>query len=128
MLLPTPTLDTPRLHLRPVADADAAALFALHGNRHIMRYWDSPPWEHPAQAERFIATCRQYELDGTGARLAITRPQDAGFLGWCALSRWDPVHRSAKLGYLLETAVWGQGLDRKNKHHPSVAQAPVFAP
>ncbi|MFZ5545399.1 MAG: GNAT family N-acetyltransferase [Pseudomonadota bacterium] len=41
----------------PFSEADANALFALHTNRRVLRYWDSPPWADPARAQRFIAMC-----------------------------------------------------------------------
>ena len=41
MSLPAPTLHTARLRLRPFSSADAHALFALHSNAHVLRYWDS---------------------------------------------------------------------------------------
>ncbi len=107
--LPTPTLHTTRLRLRPFADTDAEALFALHGNAYVLRYWDSPPWSEPARAERFLATCRQLAEEGSGARLAIDRRSDGAFLGWCGLTRWNPDHRSASLTYCLAEAAWGQG-------------------
>jgi RimJ/RimL family protein N-acetyltransferase len=44
MSLPTPTLHTARLRLRPFDDADADDLFALHSNTYVLRYWDAPPW------------------------------------------------------------------------------------
>jgi RimJ/RimL family protein N-acetyltransferase len=49
--LPTPTLHTARLRLRPFADADADGLFALHTNTRVLRYWDAPPWTEHARAE-----------------------------------------------------------------------------
>lgn len=109
MPLPTPTLHTARLRLRPFTDADADAIFALHSSRSVLRYWDAPPWKQRAQAERFIAVCRQIEEEGTGARLAIERAAEGVFIGWCSLRNWDPVHRSAKLGYILDDAAWGRG-------------------
>ncbi|MGX6601385.1 GNAT family N-acetyltransferase [Micromonosporaceae bacterium Da 78-11] len=109
MSLPTPTLDTARLQLRPFADADADDLFSLHSNAHVLRYWDAPPWGERGRAERFIATGRQMAADGTGARPAVVRVSDGAFLGWCGLQRWDPDHRSASLGFCLTDAVWGHG-------------------
>jgi RimJ/RimL family protein N-acetyltransferase len=109
MRLPTPTLETARLRLRPFTDADAEALFALHSSARAQRYWDSPPWTEPVRAERFIAVCRQMAEDGTGARVAIDRASDGGFLGWCSLTRWNPDYRSASLGYILDEAAWGHG-------------------
>jgi ribosomal-protein-alanine N-acetyltransferase len=109
MSLTTGTLDTSRLRLRPFTDADADALFALHANPYVLRYWDAPPWTEPARAERFLSTCRQMADQGTGARLAVQRLSDGAFIGWCGLSRWNPDYRSAALGYCLDAAAWGQG-------------------
>lgn len=130
--LPTPTLRTARLLLRPFRDADADALVAMHSNAQVMRYWDGLPWTEPARAERFIAACRQMADEGSGARVAIDRLADSGgtsdrasggpfarvpagassggaFLGWCALSRWNREYRSASLGYCFDDAAWGHG-------------------
>ena len=116
MSLPTPTLLTPRLRLRPVTSADADALYALHSNAHVLRYWDSPPWTEPARAERFIAASRQLAEDGSGARLAIDRVDDGAFLGWCGLTRWNPTYRSASMGYCLNEAAWGLGYATEAAH------------
>jgi RimJ/RimL family protein N-acetyltransferase len=109
MSLPTPTLPTARLRLRPVTDADADVLFALHRNANVLRYWDSPPWRDRVRAEHFVRTSRQLADHGTGARLAIDRLADGAFLGWCSLTRWNPDYRSASLGYCLDEAAWGNG-------------------
>ncbi len=109
MSLPTPTLHTARLRLRPFVDADASDLFALHANARVMRYWDAPPWTDPVRAERFIAASRQMAEAGTGARLAVDRVEDEVFLGWCSLGRWNPDYRSASLGYCYDDAAWGHG-------------------
>jgi RimJ/RimL family protein N-acetyltransferase len=109
MSLPTPTLLTARLRLRPFTSSDADALYALHSNAHVLRYWDSPPWTEPARAERFLAASRTLEQEGSGARLAMDRLSDETFIGWCSLSRWNPDYRSAALGYCLGDAAWGHG-------------------
>ena len=99
--LPPPTLATARLRLRPVVDADADDLFALHRSAHVLRYWDAPPWDHPDRAERFVAASRRMAEEGSGARLAIDRVCDGTFVGWCSLTRWNPGFRSARMGYCL---------------------------
>ncbi|MEO5710430.1 MAG: GNAT family protein [Nocardioidaceae bacterium] len=109
MPLPSPTLDTDRLRLRPFTGADADALFALHSSAQVLRFWDAPPWTERARAERFVAACRQMAEDGTGARLALDRSSDGTFIGWCSLTRWNPVYRSASMGYCLDDAAWGHG-------------------
>jgi RimJ/RimL family protein N-acetyltransferase len=107
--LATPTLCTDRLRLRPVREADADALLALHSSASVLRYWDSPPWTDPARAARFVAASRQLAEDGSGARLAVERRSDGAFLGWCSLSRWNPAFRSAALTYILAEGAWGRG-------------------
>src|SRR4051794_27986228 len=109
MSLPTPTILTERLRLRPFADSDGDALFALQSNAHVLRYWDSPPWTERARADRFIATCRQMADDGTGTRVAIDRLTDGSFIGWSVLGRWNPDLSRASLGCCLSDAAWGQG-------------------
>jgi len=107
--LSTPTLETARLRLRPFADSDADAIFALQSNAHILRYWDAPPWTDRARADQFLATCRTMVEEGSGVRLAIDRSADGAFIGWCTLARWNPTFRSASLGYCISDAAWGQG-------------------
>lgn len=109
MALATPTLQTSRLRLRPFDDADADAIYTLHSSARVLRYWDSPPWSEPDRAARFIARCRQFAEDGTGARFAVDRGPDGVFIGWCALTQWDATHRSASMGYCFTDAVWGHG-------------------
>lgn len=107
MSLPTPTLRTDRLLLRPFADEDADDLWALHSDAHVLRYWDSPPWTDRARADRFLATCRRLAEEGSGARVVIEH--EGAFLGWVGLSEWNPDHRSARLGFVLGATAWGHG-------------------
>ena len=109
MSLPTPTLATARLRLRPVTSTDADALFALHSSPYVLRYWDAPPWRDRDRADRFIAACRQMAEEGSGARLVIEDVCDGRFIGWCGLTRWNPDYRSASLGYCLGQTAWGHG-------------------
>ncbi|HEY5111594.1 MAG TPA: GNAT family protein [Acidimicrobiales bacterium] len=109
MSLSTPTLPTARLRLRPFNDSDENALFALHSNAHVLRYWDAPPWSERLRAERFITACREMTEAGTGARLAVDRVSDGAFIGWCSLTRWNPDYRSASMGYCFDDAAWGHG-------------------
>ena len=109
MSLPTPTLRTARLLLRPFTEGDTEAIFTLQSSLRVLRYWDAPPWRDRAQAERFIAACKQMEQEGSGARLAIEGAGDGVFIGWCCLVKWNPEYRSASMGYCLDEAAWGKG-------------------
>jgi [ribosomal protein S5]-alanine N-acetyltransferase len=109
MSLPTPTLQTARLLMRPFAESDADAIYALQSNARVLRYWDSPPWTDRGRADAFIAACREMEKDGSGARFAIERRRDNTFVGWCSMFRWNPVYRSLGIGYCFQEAAWGHG-------------------
>ena len=118
MALPTPTLHTARLRLRPFDDTDANDLFVLHSSPYVLRYWDAPPWSERGRAKRFIAACRQMAEEGTGARLAVDRVPDGAFIGWCSLTRWNPDYRSASLGYCLDDATCGVTATRRKPRAP----------
>jgi RimJ/RimL family protein N-acetyltransferase len=107
MALVAPALTTARLRLRPVADGDVDALFALHSDARVLRYWDAPPWTDRARAERFVRASRRLADDGAGVRLAVD--VDGQFIGWCSLSRWNPDFRSAAVGYCYGESAWGHG-------------------
>lgn len=109
MSLPTPTLTTSRLHLRPFVETDAEDIYALQSNAKVLRYWDSEPWSDREAATRFLERCQRMEAEGLGARVAIDRLSDGTFLGWCAINDWDPDFRSASLGYCFREEAWGQG-------------------
>jgi ribosomal-protein-alanine N-acetyltransferase len=109
MPLPTPTLKTTRLLLRPFADSDAEAIYALQSNASVLRYWDSPPWTERSRADAFIAACRKMEEEGSGARFAIETQDEHAFVGWCSMFRWNPVYRSLGIGYCLDEPAWGKG-------------------
>jgi len=96
MPLTTPNIQTSRLLLRPFTEADKDAIFALQSNAKVLRYWDAPPWTEAAQADRFLAKCKQMEQEEQGIRVAIERIEDGEFIGWCAFFKWDPEYRSGR--------------------------------
>jgi RimJ/RimL family protein N-acetyltransferase len=111
MSLPTPTLRTARLRLRPFNDADTGALFVLHSNSYVLRYWDAPPWTERVRAERFIVACRQMAEEGSGARLAVDRLSDEAFIGWCSLPGGTRTTAARRV-----TPAESSLLDRRGRH------------
>ncbi|CAG7572298.1 RimJ/RimL family protein N-acetyltransferase [Barrientosiimonas humi] len=109
MSLPTPTLETERLRLRPFVDGDADDLFALQSDAHVLRYWDSSPWTDRSAVARFMEGNRAMEAGGTGARVVMERTPDGAFVGWCTFNSWNPGFRSASLGFCLVEPAWGRG-------------------
>lgn len=116
MTLPTPTLRTARLRLRPFTDTDADDLFALQSNAYVLRYWDCAPWVDRASVARFLAKCQQMAEEGSGARVVIERLSDRAFVGWATFNGWNPGFRSASLGCCLTEASWGHGYATEAGH------------
>lgn len=109
MALPTPTLHTDRLRLRPFTEADGDDLYALQSDAEVLRYWDSPPWTERSSVERFLADNRRMVDEGTGARLAVDRASDGAFVGWSTFNSWNADFRSASFGYCFTRESWGHG-------------------
>jgi RimJ/RimL family protein N-acetyltransferase len=102
-------LATPRLLLRPLADGDAQALYAIFSDPRVMRFWSSEPWATLDRAHQHIAL-RRAELErGEDPCLAIERVADAALIGTCTLFHHVPQCRRAELGYGLAVSAWGQG-------------------
>ena len=106
------TLDTPHLHLRPLATADAEALFRLHADPQVMRYLSTPPWTSLAQAEAMITADLEALPAGQHLRLAMTRVDgtDRALVGTCSLFNFQKTSRRAEIGYALARPQWGAGL------------------
>jgi RimJ/RimL family protein N-acetyltransferase len=110
MDLSTVQLNTPRLHLRPLHAGDDAALFALHRDPLVMRYWSHLPWTQISQARERIA---QDQLDlaaGAHLRLALVPQGGDQLIGTVCVFSFMPTCRRAEIGYALRTEQQGQGL------------------
>jgi [ribosomal protein S5]-alanine N-acetyltransferase len=103
-------LQTPRLALRPLRRADAAALFALFSDPIAMRYWSTPPWTSIGQAEASIAVDLDGLPKGEHLRLGLESRADGQLLGTCSLFHFHAASKRAEIGYLLRADAWGRGL------------------
>lgn len=105
-----PRLCGPRVLLRAQIAADVPALFALHGDADVMRYWSCPPFTSIAQAQQL------FDKNDRGARageflpwaIALNAAEDS-LIGTCSLFAIDTTHRRAMIGYALARPHWGRG-------------------
>ena len=105
-----PTLDTPRLRIRTLADGDVPALFAIFHDPEAMRYWSRPAMTGIAEAEALYRDIKRNEEAGTYFQWGIARREDDLVIGTCTLFRIEKEHRRAELGYILRRDHWGRGL------------------
>jgi RimJ/RimL family protein N-acetyltransferase len=108
-----PTLETPRLRLRPLASSDEADLIALDSDPEVMRYVGSPAGvKSPAEtAERARLRIRETQR-GDYEPLGFWRIEgrgDRAFYGVGALIRM-PGGDDVEVAYRLARSAWGRGI------------------
>jgi len=108
-----PTLETPRLRLRWLTEADVPALFELFSNPEVTRYWSWSAYTEVAQAEKLLRDIHECFAERSLFQWGFTRREDDRVVGTCTLSELNGQHRRAALGYALNRAHWGQGYARE---------------
>ena len=106
---PVPTLEGARVRLRPLRASDADALFALHSDARVMRYWSFPAWTEREQA---VARIAQLERDNAQSEFytwATTIDGTDRLAGTVSLFTLNRAHRRAEIGYALASSAWGNG-------------------
>lgn len=102
-------LETERLRLAPLTDADVTAYHRMLSDPEVMAYWDYPHSEDPDFTEAVIGQQVADMMEGRAIYWSM-RPLDGlDFLGCCDLSEIDRRHRRAEVGFMLSRQAWGQG-------------------
>jgi ribosomal-protein-alanine N-acetyltransferase len=105
-----PTIETPRLLLRPFTETDAPAMLRLNSDLEVMRYVPDDPLtsvEHAAQILRDHPIA-DYGKHGYG-RWAVELKESGEMIGFCGLKYLEDLGE-VDLGYRLIRAAWGRGL------------------
>lgn len=111
---PFPTLVTERLLMRELTLADAEALFAIHSNAHLMRYFGTDPLEDVGGAQRLIEKFAGWRLQpNPGVRWGLEDKASGQLIGACGLFAWNRDWQKCGTGYELAEAAHGRGLMRE---------------
>lgn len=102
-------LQTQRLTLRPLADADAAAMHAIMSDVEVMAHWDIDAIEDPDLTGLIVGAQVREAARDEGFYWAVTRLDDGAFLGCADLSDLDRWHQRAEIGFIFGRHAWGQG-------------------
>lgn len=108
--LPQPELRSDRLRLREVRDDDAPALFAIHSNPQVMRYWSYPAWTELAQAEQKVADIQRQRRELDILVWAIADAASDQLIGTSAMFALDLAQGRAEIGYSLHAEWQRRGL------------------
>lgn len=103
------TLTTERLTLRPPRRGDENALFSLHSDAEVMRYFSEPPWTDPERAIRQVDDDAAAFERGDYFRFAIVLNETQRLIGNCTLSALHRQNRRAEIGYALQRQHWSKG-------------------
>ncbi|NOT59455.1 MAG: GNAT family N-acetyltransferase [Acidobacteria bacterium] len=101
-------LETPRLRLREITDANVEELFAIWGDAATLLYFPQPI-DRAGMRDWMARNQTRYEQHGFGL-WAVIRKADEQFVGDCGLTIQD-VDGVAELevGYHFNQHYWGQG-------------------
>lgn len=104
-----PTINSARLRLRWLTDADVPALFAIFGDAEVMRYWSHGPLKDTDDARGYLNEIRECFAKRELFQWGIELVGSEGIVGTCTLAQLDAQHKRAELGFALARAHWGNG-------------------
>ena len=108
---PFPVLETERLLLREITEADAETLFKLRTDMTVMKYIDRPIPNKIDDVLELIAKMKQIKENGEGISWGICWKNDpATQIGNIGFFRTQPENHRAEVGYLLEVASHRKGV------------------
>ncbi len=103
-----PSIDTPRLVLRPFTMNDVDALYQILQEKDILRYFPSskpPPRE---RVELLVSNQLKHWEEHMLGWWAVEPRLSRKLIGWCGL-QFLPETEENEVGFLLSKSFWGQG-------------------
>jgi len=104
-----PILETERLRLIPLVQADAAHIFPLMRDAEVMAFWDVGEIDDPDLIAAIVGGQVAEMALGHAAYWAMREIACDRFVGVCDLSEIDRRHKRAEIGFMLGRDAWGQG-------------------
>ena len=102
-----PEFDTARLHLRPLRQSDAGAMFSMMSDEETMLFWDWPAFRDRATVEEVVEGQIADMEAGRSMYWAVLA--EGVFVGCCDLSEIDEHHGRAEVGFIFARSSWGRG-------------------
>lgn len=107
------TLDTSRLVLRPLRDADAHTFFEIWSDAEAMRYFSFSPMTHIEQAIERVARNVKNAAGGQDLICVLELRETGEALGECVLFHANEQCRRAEIGFSLRRKFWSGGYMRE---------------
>lgn len=105
-----PSIETPRLQIRPVQECDADAIFKLYSSPVVLRYTDNRLLESRSESLALIRSSHLKQQNGEMLWRGLELKGQKGLCGTLRLYHFDTLHQFASLGCLLAEELWNLGL------------------
>ncbi|MFN8144987.1 MAG: GNAT family N-acetyltransferase [Bacteroidia bacterium] len=103
-----PLIQTSRLILRPMVEADARHMFDMNNDPDVVRFTGNKAYENIEEVLNYIRTNDQFEKYKLG-RFTILDKITGEYIGWCGLKFLEDINE-IDLGYRLLKKNWGKGI------------------
>ncbi len=111
--LEVPIICTPRLALRTMTSDDSVDLFAIYGDRDVMRYASDEPFPSITTVAQMLLSVESLRREGTSLEWGIELVKTERLVGTCGLHSFNSETSIAEVGCMLARNYWGQGLMRE---------------
>jgi [ribosomal protein S5]-alanine N-acetyltransferase len=109
-LLDPGPIETSRLRVRTVTEADLPALLLVNGDLDVTRFLPYPAWATLADGLAWLKRMHGFQASGTALQFVVADKEAGHAIGTCLLFKHDEGSARAELGYVLARACWGRGL------------------
>ena len=103
-------IETERLTLRLVVEADLPALLEVNGDDQTTRYLPYESWRGMDDAQVWFARALARHATGEAAQFVAELRETGRVIGACLLFHHDEPSARAEVGYVLGRVHWGAGL------------------
>jgi [ribosomal protein S5]-alanine N-acetyltransferase len=108
--LATPSpIDTSRLQVRQVSEADVPALLEVNGDPEVTKFLPYPTWNSLIDGQAWFKRMQLIQEGGAALQFVVVDKHTDRAVGTCLLFRHDEGSARAELGYVLARACWGRG-------------------
>ncbi len=108
LILPA-AIETPRLTVRAVAEADLVALMDVNGDDEVTRFLPYRSWLTLDDAHAWLERMRAFGATGASLQLVVVDKADGRAVGTALLFRFDEANGQAELGFVLGRSHWSTG-------------------
>ena len=109
-LNPPTVIESNRLLIRLVEEADLPDLLVINGNDEVTRYLPYATWQSLADGQAWFKRIEALNATGNGLQFVVLEKSSGQIVATCLLFRYDEQSARAELGYVLGREHWGQGL------------------